>query len=198
MLKKIMLALVVNLLLMSCTTAVYLRKSPSEVVLTSIHPVKSAKVSYNYTSAVPDLYTYENGAQSFVFDLNDTYRSNLRVFMNTKYELDQQNDYTIDYKLNSCNLSVKEVSSGMQSVANFLVDSRYQSHNWLLNTEIALKVTISKNGETVAEKTIVSVDEFNSASQGSGLSVYVAQQSFDQAIGKSIIMIDKFLQNNNL
>ena len=61
--------------------------------------------------------------------------------------------------------------------------------NILLTTEISMKVSIKKGQTVVSDKTIFTTDEYN----GQNNTITTAQASFDQAIGKSIILIDKYL-----
>ncbi len=190
--KHILFTLFTSLLFSACVQQVFLKKSPSEIVLTSIKSEGQKTVSYSFNSKIPEVFKL----QDFEFDINDTYKSNLKIFMSTKYNLSEKmEDVNIEYSLISCNQTVKSTNSGMQDASNILnalTGSKSKNYqNMLITTEISLKVTVKKLNQTISEKTIFTTDEYN----GESNSVYTAQGSFDQAIGKSIIMIDKFLSS---
>ena len=116
--------------------------------------------------------------------------------MNTKYTVVEGDNTKIEFILLSCNQTTKNANSEMQNTSNVLTslagkpgDKIYS--NILLITEIQLKVIVKKELNTLSEKTIYTTDEYN----GENNDISVAQRSFDQAIGKSIIMIDKFLSS---
>lgn len=121
---RLFIVLLIGCFLGGCTQQIYLKKSPSELVLTSIKSENQKEFSYTFKSRIPDTLIIGN----FAFDVNATYMSNLKIYMNTKYSV-------------------------------------------------------------VDEDTIFTTDEYN----GNNNSISSLQNSFDQAIGKSIIMIDKFL-----
>jgi hypothetical protein len=187
---KLPLIIFVGCLLVGCAQQVYLKKSPSELVLTSIKSENQKKVAYTFNSKIPDTLSIGN----FLFDVNATYVSNLKIYMNTKYTVVERDSLNIEFVLLSCNQTTQDANSGMQTTSNVLTalagkrgDKMYT--NILLKTEIQLKVTVKKMQNILSEKTIFTTDEYN----GENNDISVAQTSFDQAIGKSIIMIDKFL-----
>lgn len=189
---KLFLTLIVGCFLNGCTQVVYLKKSPSEIVLTSIKTDNQNKFSYTFKSNIPDSLVIGN----FAFDVNATYISNLKIYMNTKYSVVEGDSNQIEFELLTCTQTVKNANSGMQNTANVLTALGGSSNatyynNVLLTTEISLKVTIKKNGTPINDKTIFTTDEYN----GQNNDISSAQNSFDQAIGKSIIMIDKYLSS---
>jgi len=187
------LVLATLFLVLGCSQSIYLKKSPSELVLSSIKSENQKKVAYIFTSRIPEVLTIGN----YLFDVNATYVSNLKIYMNTKYTLTEGDSINIEFILLSCNQTTKNANSGMQNTSNVLtalgVGNKYGPtkiySNILLITEIQLKVIVKSGQNTVAEKAIFTTDEYNGGSGGAS----VSQSSFDQAIGKSIIMIDKFL-----
>lgn len=189
---KLIFTLLLGFFIGGCTQVVYLKKSPSEIVLTSIKSDNQKKYSYSFSSNVPDSLVIGN----FAFDVNATYISNLKIFMNTKYTVVDKDSNQIDFLLISCTQTIKNANSGMQNTANVLNalggsgNSTYYN-NVLLTTEINLKVTVKRNGAQLYDKSIFTTDEYN----GQNNDISSAQNSFDQAIGKSIIMIDKFLSS---
>lgn len=188
--KKLFIVVIVGCFIGGCSQQVYLKKSPSELVLTSIKSENQKKFDYSFTSNIPDTLKIGN----YIFDVNATYVSNLKIYMNTKYTVVQGDSSKIDFVLLTCTQSTKNANSGMQNTANVLSALSSSGgptyNNVLLTTEISLKVTVKKD-QNVSEKTIFTTDEYN----GDNNDISVAQKSFDQAIGKSIIMIDKFLSS---
>ena len=189
--KKLSILACVALLFGGCAQQVYLKKSPSEIVLTSIKSEYQKKFSYTFESKIPDTLQIGN----YLFDVNATYISNLKIYMNTKYSVVDADSSKIDFVLLSCNQTTKNANSGLQNTANVLTALGGSSNstvynNVLLITELNLKVVVRRNGN-VSEKSIFTTDEYN----GENSSISTAQKSFDQAIGKSIIMIDKFLSS---
>lgn len=185
---KLNLLLVTVVLSTGCTQMVYLKKSPSETVLTSIKSNNNVSYSYTFQSNIPDSLVINN----YAFDVNATYISNLKVYMNTKYNNLEGSSNKIDFFLVSCAQATKNANSGMQNTSNVLGALAGNSgpvyNNVLLTTSISIKVSVTQ-GEKELSKEIFVTDEYN----GDGSSITTAQNSFDQAIGKSIIMIDKFL-----
>jgi hypothetical protein len=190
--KKLFLIVIAGCLLGGCAQQVYLKKSPSELVLTSIKSENQKKFGYSFSSKIPDTLTIGN----FVFDVNATYISNLKIFMNTKYTVVEGDSSNIEFVLLSCTQTTKNANSGLQNTSNVLQalggsNGGTMYNNVLLTTEISLKVSVKKGQNVLSEKTIFTTDEYN----GDNNNISVAQKSFDQAIGKSIIMIDKFLSS---
>jgi len=192
--KKVLLAVFVGCFFIGCAQQVYLKKSPSETVLTSIKSENQKKVGYTFSSKIPDTLKIGN----FIFDVNATYVSNLKIYMNTKYTVTEGDSLKIEFVLLSCNQTTKNANSGAQNtmnVLNALGGSSGSSGpiytNILLITEINLKVIVKKGTNVLSEKLIFTTDEYN----GENSTISTAQKSFDQAIGKSIIMIDKFLSS---
>jgi hypothetical protein len=187
---KLLSVVFVGCLLGGCAQQVYLKKSPSELVLTSIKSENQKKVAYTFTSKIPDTLAIGN----FLFDVNATYVSNLKIYMNTKYTIAEGDSTKVEFILLSCGQKTQDANSGMQTTSNVLTalagkpgDKMYS--NILLITEINLKVIVKKGTNVLSEKSIFTTDEYN----GNKNDISVAASSFDQAIGKSIIMIDKFL-----
>ena len=177
--------------LAGCAQQVYLKKSPSEMVLTSIKSDNNKKVSYTFKSNIPDTLVL----RGFQFDVNATYQSNLRIYMNTKYSVVENDSTNIEFELLSCNQTVRNANSGLQNTSNVLNalagGNSQMYNNIVLTTEIDLKVTIKNGTNTLAEKKIFTTDEYN----GDNNNANIAASSLHQAIGKSIIMIDKFVSS---
>jgi len=186
---RILAVTAIGFLFVGCAQNVYLKKSPSELVLTSIKSNNQKKVSYSFESQIPDTFKVGN----FTFDVNATYISNLKIYMNTKYSIAENDSNSIDFVLLSCNQTTKNANSGLQNTANVLNalggSGGPNYTNILLTTEISMKVSIKKGQTVVSDKTIFTTDEYN----GQNNTITTAQASFDQAIGKSIILIDKYL-----
>jgi len=189
--KKVALVVIVAFLFVGCAQQVYLKKSPSELVLTSIKSDNNKKVSYTFTSRIPDVLELRDYYQ---FDVNATYISNLKIYMNTKYSVMENDSVKIEFILISCSQTMRNANSGLQNTSNVLgalagSSSTPMYTNIALTTEINLKVIVKKGESVLSEKDIFTTDEYN----GNNNNSQVAAASFDQAIGKSIIMIDKFL-----
>lgn len=192
--RNLFVSLMLAVFFVGCTQQVCLKKSPSEIVLTSIKSENGKKVAYSFKSNIPEPLILRN----FSFDVNSAYLSNLKIYMNTKYSVVESDSINIDFTLISCNQTIKSTNSGLQNTVNVLAsiggNTQNIIENILLTTDINLKVIVKNGNDIISEKSIYSTDEYN----GTKNDVTVAQNSFDQAIGKSIIMVDKFLSGINL
>ena len=189
---KVMVILCIALL-NGCMQHIYLKKAPSEFVLISLKS-EEIKCSYSFKSKIEDTLCIGN----FCYDVNDTYRSNLKIYMNTKFQVQENENIVVDFVLTSCNQTRRNANSGVQNTTNVLValgggTTSDIYNNVLLTTEININVIVKKDQRIVALREISTTDEYN----GDGSNIKTSQDSFDQAIGKSIILIDKFLSSLN-
>lgn len=182
--------IVVILLLNSCTQVVYLKKVPSEIVLTSINSYSSKKFNYSFTSDLPDSFIIG----SYAFDVNETYKSNIKVYMNTKFTIDSTSVDNISFHLLSCELSVRDANSALQNTVNVPKALNGDHYGYYNNVAITAKVIIELKvvvGDETYSKNIIVEDEYTGENYG----YIILKNSLESVIGKSIILIDKYLSS---
>lgn len=150
----------------------------------------SKKVSYKFKSELDDPFVHYNGH----IDLNASYKSVLKNYMNYKYTLvsnkEGGGDYQVDVVLEDC--TSEAVHAGTQTVSahgsgGYAVSSvQYVK----VTTEMTVKVRVNINGE-VSEKEIIGMGEFT----GMSTDWNTVTRSFDIAIRATISRMDRFLSS---
>jgi hypothetical protein len=162
--------------------SVYLRKSPSGKFFENMETKSSKDVSYTFESKEPDPFQFNK----INIDLNESYASNLKHYMNNKYSIVQdQGDSNVDFILQSCKVEVRNAGADV-----IYGSSGYSAaiYNITVSTELNVKVAVNANGN-ISEKEIITLGEYT----GNSSDLTTGQMSFNLAIEKSILLIDRFL-----
>jgi hypothetical protein len=150
----------------------------------------SKKVSYRFKSELDDPFLYANKIST---DLNPSYKSVLKNYMNYKYTIvDKQDaDYQVDVILEEC--TYEGVQAGMETAQGYsntgarVTAVEYKSK---VTTEMVVKVRVNANGK-VSEKKIEGMGEYT----GNSSDANTVARSFDLAIRATISRMDRFLNS---
>ncbi len=184
-------------------SSVTLRESPPDFFLLSLKS-GTATVNYDFHSYLPGPYVFtNNGGYEFFFRINSAYQSNLQMYFETRFQ--QFND-TLQ-KPYHVSISLESVSMDYgfnQSTVDVIEDwsdalSRHRDYNvhgeGVVNCEIHLRVTVTREGKILGDKLIRSIA--NSSQRFSSSvdveSIYAA--AANDSISKSLIFIDKYLSS---
>jgi hypothetical protein len=165
--------------------AVHLNKSPSSGVIATISSDQSKNVSYTFESRLPDDFRpFDNRVQ---VNINNYYASNLKHYMSNKYSVvSGSSDYKVEFVLES---SKSEWHEAGETVAKATYSdgtvARASVQHIAVSTELTVRVKVTAGGKET-EKEIISIGEYTAAQDAT-------PGSFNAAIEKSILLIDKFL-----
>ena len=167
----------------------YLKKMPSNELLNNIKSYDDREVSYTFKSDLPEQFKYYKAD----IDLNASYASNLKHYMNNKYSVVDVAENSVEVLLQSC--EYEAVQAGTEtahtrasSTTGHSASGTITIINLTVTTEINLLVRANVNGK-VTEKQIMAGGE----NTGNYSSAETVQRSFDMAIERSLISVDKFL-----
>jgi len=180
------IALAFVLIFVGCgPIAVNLNKSPSSGVVAAVSSDQSKKVSYAFESRLPDDFRpFDNRVQ---VNINNYYESNLKHYMSNKYSVVKgSSDYNVEFVLES---SKSEWHEAGKTVAKATYSDGTTAsasvQHITVSTELTVRVKVTAGGKET-EREIISIGEYTAAQDA-------VPGSFNVAIEKSILLIDKFL-----
>ena len=165
-----------------------LRKAPSQKFFETVENQDNREVSYSFKSELPDTFWVNKVS----FDLNKSYASNLKYYMSNKYSVvndSTSTKYNVEVLLVSCNAEARD---GGQETAVGRSTSGYSSSVTIYNATVATELTIMVRANVdgkIQEKEIVTLGEYT----GNMSDIKTFSGSFDLAIEKSLVLIDRYL-----
>jgi hypothetical protein len=148
----------------------------------------SKNVSYTFESKLADPFPYY---KAFV-DLNPSYKSVLKNYMNYKYTPVDSEDgnYHIDVILEECTYEAVHAGAQTARATNYATGATATATvNYMkVTTELVVKVRVNVDGKT-SEKKITGMGEYT----GSYTEYSTVTRSFDLAIRATISRMDRFL-----
>jgi hypothetical protein len=150
----------------------------------------SKSVSYTFESKLADPLQYYRG----LIDLNPSYKSVLKNYMNYKYTPVDSGDgsYHIDVILEECTSNAVNAGTQTARATNYATGTTATAVvNYVrITTEMVVKVRVNIDGK-VSEKKIEGMGEFT----GNSSDWSTVTKSFDLAIRATISRMDRFLNN---
>jgi hypothetical protein len=189
------------LLLQSCSSNIVLSRTPSDLVLLSIKPNDAAVAKYTFDSKVTNPYEYKYSGYSYVFDINSAYKNNLDTYIRTKFantdlaESISDSIYSLEFTLYKFDVIYDYEQSTNEVILSVLGEAQGTG---MVAVEMMINVKIMKGTSIVAERNLPANSQYDEKFDKNSDIGRLYSKAVNDAISKSLIIIDKFLVSNNI
>jgi hypothetical protein len=193
---------VLSFLFQGCSSTISLSRSPSDLVLLTIKPNNNDKVNYSFDSKIVEPFEYKGGGKRLYFHINTAMKNNIETYMQTKFskllDLQSKNDSICSIKYELKNFEVAYIFQQSTGDAFISLFQEGTKGNAIVDVKLTVFVNVSKNGETISEKNVISTSKYSEYLKPYVTVESIFEKAVNDGISKCIIMIDKYLVSIDL